>query len=203
VVYITRGLATVLLDLAREAEPESVTTSLAVTPASELVADEGGDGDDPPVDIVDVADAPASPADPAPSETDAPAGVGDPPMESDGGAEADSDAGVAPERVHGGLTPETPVFTDFYMPETAASVSAVFGLDLSTPPGQTQGRFVSHPMGRLELERTDDLHEVVFVAVPPWELESLAAFDRSGRRRQLRVVDAQPPESSFAADHPE
>ena len=187
VVHITRGLATVLLDLAREAEPESVTTSLAVTPAGELVADD----ETPTTTVAD--DAPASPDSVAPA-TDATVGVDDRSAEGDG----------APERLHGeDRTPETPVFTDFYMPETGASVSAVFGIDLSTPPGQTQGRFVSHPTGRLELERTDDLHEVVFVAVPPWETGTLAAFDRNGRRRRLHVVDAHPPESSFAADHPE
>ena len=169
-----------------------MTTSLAVTPAGELVDDEA-----PPVTVAD--DAPASPDSVAPA-TDATVGVDDRSAGDDGAAATDG----VPERLHGeDLTPETPVFTDFYMPETGASVSAVFGVDLSTPPGQTQGRFVSHPTGRLELERTDDLHEVVFVAVPPWETGTLAAFDRNGRRRRLHVVDAHPPESSFAADHPE
>jgi hypothetical protein len=96
------------------------------------------------------------------------------------------------------LSAETPVFTHFYMPETGDSVRAVFGVDLGTPAGQTQGRFVSHPDGMLGVSKRDDLHEVVFVAVPPWERENLAAFDRRGDRRELVVVDAEPPEESVA-----
>jgi len=139
VVYITRGLVTVLLDLAREADPDELTASLAVTPAGDLVGPEAG-----------------------------------------------------------GLPPETPVFTDFYLPDTGRSVAAVFGMDLSTPPGQTQGRFVSHPTGDPSVSRTDDLHEAVFVAVPPWGQDRIRVFDRSGRRQQLAVVDAHPPEEPFA-----
>lgn len=96
------------------------------------------------------------------------------------------------------LSPETPVFTDFYLPNVGDSVSAVFGVDLGTPAGQTQGRFVSHPGGRLELLRTDDLHEVVFVAIPPWDSRSLASFDRRGRELELELVDAVPPDESIA-----
>ena len=92
------------------------------------------------------------------------------------------------------LDPETPVFTHFYMPGSGGSVSAVFGVDLGTPAGQTQGRFVSHPQGDLRLSQRDDLHEVVFVAVPPWKEESLAAFDRSGREQDFTVLDVEPPE---------
>ncbi|PSP82895.1 hypothetical protein BRC83_08440 [Halobacteriales archaeon QS_1_68_17] len=93
----------------------------------------------------------------------------------------------------GDLQPGTPVFTHFYLPEAGGSVSAVFGMDLGTPAGQTQGLFVSHPDGDLSVSETDDLHEVVFVAVPPWESGSLSAFDRSGRRQSLELVDAAPP----------
>lgn len=92
------------------------------------------------------------------------------------------------------IDPETPVFTHFYMPSAGGSVSAVFGYDLGTPVGQTQGRFVSHPQGHLDLSTRDDLHEVVFVAVPPWERESLAAFDRRGRRQELTLLDVDLPE---------
>jgi hypothetical protein len=102
-----------------------------------------------------------------------------------------TEAGDLPET---GLDPETPVFTHFYMPEAGGSVNAVFGVDLGMPVGQTQGRFVSHPQGDLRLSKRDDLHEVVFVAVPPWDRESLAAFDRHGRKQELTVVDAEPPE---------
>ncbi|MFC4407598.1 hypothetical protein [Haloarchaeobius iranensis] len=96
-----------------------------------------------------------------------------------------------------GLSPETPVLTDFYLPDAGGSVSAVFGVDLSTPPGQTHGRFVSHATGELAVSREDDLHAVVFVAVPPWGLENVRAFDRSGRRQEMHVVDAVPPEGSL------
>jgi hypothetical protein len=93
------------------------------------------------------------------------------------------------------LAADKPVFTDFYLPETGGSVRAVFGMDLGTP--SARGRFVSHPTGPLELTREDDLHEVVFVAVPPYDRESLRAFDRGGSRLQLTVLDAAPPEVPF------
>jgi len=92
------------------------------------------------------------------------------------------------------LPAETQVFSHFYLPSAGQSVSSVFGVDLGTPPGQTQGRFVSHPNGELEISKRDDLAEVVFVAVPPWEESALAAFDRRGRRQQLEVIAAEPPE---------
>ena len=92
------------------------------------------------------------------------------------------------------LPTETPVFTHFYPPDAGRSVRAVFGVDLSIPAGQTQGRFVSHPQGALAVSRTDDLHEAVLVAVPPWDDDSIAAFDRSGRRQSLDVFDAEPPQ---------
>lgn len=99
-------------------------------------------------------------------------------------------AGELPET---GLDPETPVFTHFYLPRTGDSLTAVFGVDLGTPVGQTQGLFVSHPRGELAISKRDDLHEVVFVGVPPWEAESMAAFDRRGRRRDWTVLDVEPP----------
>jgi hypothetical protein len=91
-----------------------------------------------------------------------------------------------------------PVFTHFYLPRDDDSVSAVFGVDLGTPVGQTQGRFVSHPRGELSVSETDDLHEVVFVAVPPWDDDSVAAFDRRGTRREFSVLDVEPPAESAA-----
>lgn len=89
------------------------------------------------------------------------------------------------------LDPETPVYTDMYLPNTGESVAAVFGMDLSTPGAA--GRFVSHPDGTLALTKTDDLHEVVFVGVPPYDPDCVAAFDRSGRVVAFDVVDAEPP----------
>ena len=91
------------------------------------------------------------------------------------------------------IAPETPVFTHFYPPDMGKSVTAVFGMDLSIPPRQTQGQFITHPQGRLEVERTDHLREVVVVAVPPWTSEMVAAFDRSGRKQEFTILDAEPP----------
>ena len=137
-VYVTRALVDVLLDIASDADPNDVTTGVSVTLADEL---EGADD----------------------------------------------------------LPPETPVFTDFFLPDPGNPVNAVFGVDLSTPVRQAQGRFVSHPVGELEVTRRDDLAEIVFVAVPPWQTDagSFAAFDRSGQRRPLEIIDAAPPSQSL------
>lgn len=93
------------------------------------------------------------------------------------------------------LDPGTPVFTDLYLPDTGRSVAAVFGMDLGTP--RAEGRFLSHPDGYLGVRRTDDLHEVVLVAVPPYERSSVAAFDRRGGELPLDVLDAEPPQEPF------
>jgi hypothetical protein len=90
------------------------------------------------------------------------------------------------------IAQDAPVFTHFYLPDAGQSVNAVFGVDLGTP--RTQGRFVSHPTGDRGLSLTDDLHEIVFVAVPPWE--DIVAFDRSGQRQSMTVLDAEPPTES-------
>lgn len=95
----------------------------------------------------------------------------------------------------GGLDPTAPVFTDLYLPGTGGSVSAVFGVDLGTP--RAEGRFVSHPDGYLGVRQTDDLHEVVLVAVPPYDRASVAAFDRRGERLELDVLDVEPPQETF------
>ena len=137
-VYVTRGLADVLLELASEEDPDPVSTGLSVTPAGDLRGAEG-------------------------------------------------------------LPPETPVFTDFFLPDVGKSVTAVFGVDLSTPNRQTQGRFVSHPVGELEVTQRDDLAQIVFVAVPPWgtDEDTFAAFDRRGERQPLEFIDAEPPPESL------
>lgn len=87
----------------------------------------------------------------------------------------------------------TPVFTDLYVPQNDRSINVVFGMDFTIPPRQTQGRFLSHPLGNLDVTLEDDLHEVLIVAVPPWGFDDVAAFDRAGKRRPLTVVDAMPP----------
>jgi hypothetical protein len=137
VVYVTRGLVGVLLDMAESAEPEQTNVVLASTPAAEF-------------------------------ETDL------------------------------GLDPETPVLTHFYLPDAGRSVRAVFGMDLGTPAGRGRARFISHPQGKLEVTERDDLAGVVLVAVPPWERDSLAVFDRAGTKLDLSVLDAEPPQESLA-----
>lgn len=96
-----------------------------------------------------------------------------------------------------GLGPETPVFTHLYLPDAGQSVAAVFGVDLSTPSGRTPGLFVSHPDGVTEIKRTDDLREVVLVAVPPWESDDVVAIGRDGTRQDLTLLDVEPPEESL------
>jgi hypothetical protein len=96
------------------------------------------------------------------------------------------------EELDADLPTDASVFTDMYLPGTGGSVTAVFGMDLSTPGAA--GRFISHPDGTLTLSKADDLHEVVFVAVPPYEMDCVEAFDRSGSIREYEVVDAAPPE---------
>ncbi|WP_225317740.1 MULTISPECIES: hypothetical protein [Haloferax] len=97
-----------------------------------------------------------------------------------------------------GIDPETPVLTHFYMAEAGGSVSAIFGVDLGTPAGRGRARFITHPQGPFELTERDDLAAVVLLAVPPWDEETLAAFDRAGRKLDLVVVDAEPPEEELA-----
>ncbi|WP_459193799.1 hypothetical protein [Halosimplex sp. J119] len=92
------------------------------------------------------------------------------------------------------LPPETPVFTHFYYPDSAGSVNFVFGVDMGTPVGQTQGRFVSHPNGELRVRQRDDFKELIFVAVPPWNDGSVAVFDRRGEQQPLELLDVEPPE---------
>lgn len=93
---------------------------------------------------------------------------------------------------------DTPVLTHFYLPDAGRSVTAVFGMDLGTPAGSGRARFITHPQGKLELTKRDDLAAVVLVAVPPWDDRSLAAFNRAGKRLDLHVVDAEPPQESLA-----
>lgn len=94
-----------------------------------------------------------------------------------------------------GIPAESPVFTHFYLPDAGASVSAVFGFDLGTGPGQTQGRFLSHPTGQLEVRSTDDLHSVMLIAIPPWDRGSIKAFDQAGNQLPLTVLDVVPPDT--------
>lgn len=98
------------------------------------------------------------------------------------------------------VDPETPILTTFYLPEAGSSVNAVFGVELGTPAGRGRARFVSHPQGPLRPTREDDFAAAIIVAVPPWDDESVRAFDRSGRTFELAVVDAEPPGESLAPE---
>lgn len=94
------------------------------------------------------------------------------------------------------LHEEFPVFTHFYLPEAGGSVRAVFGVDLGTPAGASPGLFLSHPDGRHGVGRRDDLRQVIFVGVPPWDPADIRAFDRRGRRRPLTGLPVTLPDES-------
>jgi hypothetical protein len=96
-----------------------------------------------------------------------------------------------------GIEAETPVLTHFYLPDAGRSVTAVFGLDLSTPAGRGRARFHAHPQGPREPTKRDDFAAAVFVAVPPWDRTTVRAYDRSGTRLAVREVDAVPPEETL------
>jgi hypothetical protein len=97
----------------------------------------------------------------------------------------------------GDLEPATPVFSDFYFPDVGRALDFVFGVDLGTPAGTTQGRFLSHPDGDPALTVRDDLHAAVLVATPPWRPENVLAYARDGTEQELRVVAAASPERDF------
>lgn len=92
------------------------------------------------------------------------------------------------------LPDETKVFTHFYMPDEGNAVNAVFGVELGIPAGQTPGVFISHPRGHLEVTKEDEMREIIFVAVPPWEESDVRAFGRDGQVREFTVLDVEPPE---------
>ena len=95
------------------------------------------------------------------------------------------------------LPPETSVFTHFYLPSKGDALNAVFGIELGIPAGQTPGVFVSHPFGELKVTKEDDMREVIFVAVPPWDTASLKAFDRNGAVQEYTILDVEPPEETI------
>jgi hypothetical protein len=96
-----------------------------------------------------------------------------------------------------GLDADTPVLTHFYLPDAGQSVTAVFGLDLSTPAGRGRARFHAHPQGPREPTKRDDFAAAVIVAVPPWDRTAVRAYDRSGEQLALETVDAEPPEETL------
>jgi hypothetical protein len=96
-----------------------------------------------------------------------------------------------------GLDPSMPVVTHFTPAGVGGSVNAVFGVDIGTPAGRGGARFISHPNGFLGVSKRDDLAAVVLVAVPPYDDDAVAAFDRAGNGIELAVLDAAPPEESL------
>lgn len=99
------------------------------------------------------------------------------------------------------LPDETPVFTHFYMSSKGDALNAIFGVDMKTPAAQTPGIFVSHPMGELKVTKRDDLREIIFVAVPPWDENDLKAFDRKDYVQELKILDVEPPEETHLVDN--
>lgn len=95
------------------------------------------------------------------------------------------------------LDADTPVYSDFYFPDVGNALDFVFGVDLGTPAGQSQGRFLSHPDGNPDLTVRDDLHASVLVAVPPWKAGNVWAYDRDSTRRDLTIVAAETPAQQF------
>lgn len=119
------------------------------------------------------------------------------------GADADPESTTVPLAVTvAGKLPDVDleddyqVFTHFYFPNDRDALNAVFGVDLGTPAGQTPGVFVSHPRGDLRVSKRDELREVVFVGVPPWDEDAIRAFDRRGSRVEYTVLDIEPPEET-------
>lgn len=94
----------------------------------------------------------------------------------------------------------TPVLTHFYFPEASGSVTAVFGVDLGTPAGSGRARFVSHPQGPLAATREDTFAAAVMIAIPPWDIDACAAFDRDNQKLSVNIIDADPPEETLAED---
>ncbi|QDX40258.1 hypothetical protein [Salarchaeum sp. JOR-1] len=108
----------------------------------------------------------------------------------------DHDAGV-------GLTSipdDTRVLSDFYFPDAGDSINRVFGMDLTTPSGKTDARFLSHPTGDPSISTTDDLHARLLVGVPPWNPDDVRAYDRNGRRLSLTIVAAETEEEASVLD---
>ncbi len=85
------------------------------------------------------------------------------------------------------IDPSIPVFSTFYLPDAGRSVEAVFGLNVAVPPGQTPGRFISHPTGPPSVTTGDDIAERMLVAVPPWDADHVTGYTRDGRRCELRL----------------
>lgn len=110
-----------------------------------------------------------------------------------GELEPDDGAGVEPDSI----PVDTGVFADFTFPGAGGAVNFVFGVDLGRPAGTAQGRFVSHPDGNPELSSSDDLASRVLVAIPPWTLDDVRAYDRNGGRESLAVVAASAPAAAF------
>lgn len=80
------------------------------------------------------------------------------------------------------------VFYDFYFP-SAKSIKDIFGMDISTPPSSTQARFISHPSGYAKIMKNDELHKIIFIAVPPWDKESVKVYNRNSEEYDLEIIN--------------
>lgn len=80
------------------------------------------------------------------------------------------------------------VFHDFYFP-SGKSINEIFGMDISTPPTSTQARFISHPSGYDKIMKKDELHKIIFIAVPPWDKKSTKVYNRNGKEYDLVIID--------------
>jgi len=96
-----------------------------------------------------------------------------------------------------GVDSSTPILTHFYFPDASGSVTAVFGVDLGTPAGSGRARFVSHPQGPLAATREDTFAAAVLIAIPPWDVDACAAFDRENQELSMNIIDADPPQETL------
>lgn len=101
------------------------------------------------------------------------------------------------------VPPQTPVFAGFTFPNAGGAVNFVFGMELGHPARTAGGRFVSHPDADPDLSSRDDLATRMLVAIPPWEIDDVRAYDRNGRRHPLRTVAAVPPDEEFDPERAE
>ncbi len=81
----------------------------------------------------------------------------------------------------------------------SASRAGVFGVDLGTPAGQTQGRFVSHPEGYMGVSTTDDLQSDLR-RHPAVGYRHLRSPRQSRASAGCHALDVEPPEKYPQSD---
>jgi hypothetical protein len=93
------------------------------------------------------------------------------------------------------VEPTIEILSHFYFPQSEAPVTAVFGMELGVPAGRGKARFISHPQGPPEPTQRDTHAGVIIIAIPPWEADSCAVYDRHSNRLELEIINAAPPEN--------